>query len=203
MTGNKPSKGVMCHYCHNSRHVSQNCRKLQSKYQIFQFVYYQKSLKSTSISTTTLVESGKMNTCLISSSSIWVIDSRAIDHMIGNFSLFTTFQSYPYSSTVTLVDGSTSCVLGSETIRATPQITLSFVLSLPYLSFNLIYLGKITCTLNYSISFYPIIVLFRIFRQSELLVEDASLGVSTSLTMKCQSLLLVLELLPHSNYIVT
>ena len=34
------------------------------------------------------------------------------------------------------------------------------------------------------------------------MVDDASLGVSTSLTQRCQSLLLVLELLPDSNYIV-
>ena len=34
------------------------------------------------------------------------------------------------------------------------------------------------------------------------MVEDASLGVSTSLKQRCQSLLFVLELLPHLNYIV-
>ena len=31
MTNTKPSGGVVCHYCHNSGHVSQNCRKLQNK----------------------------------------------------------------------------------------------------------------------------------------------------------------------------
>ena len=36
-----------------------------------------------------------------------------------------------------------------------------------------------------------------------LLEEDASLGSSTSLKQRCQLLLLVLELLPLSNYIVT
>ena len=36
-----------------------------------------------------------------------------------------------------------------------------------------------------------------------MLVEDASLGVSTSLKQRCQRLLLVLELLPYSNSIVT
>ena len=34
------------------------------------------------------------------------------------------------------------------------------------------------------------------------MVDDASLGVSTSLKQRCQSPLLVLELFPHSNYIV-
>ena len=75
--------------------------------------------------------------------------------MTGNSSLFTMFQSHPSSSIVTLADGSTSCVLGSVTIHLTPLITLTFVLSLPQFSFNLIYVSKLTRTLNCSISFFP------------------------------------------------
>ena len=74
--------------------------------------------------------------------------------MTGNSSLFTTFQFHPSTSTITLADRSTSCVLGSETIHPTPSITLTFVLSLPQFSFNLIYVRKLTNTLNYSISFF-------------------------------------------------
>ena len=73
-------------------------------------------------------------TCLISSSTILVINSGVIDHMTGNSNLFTTFQSHPSTSTITLANGSTSCVLQSGTIHATPQITLTSVLSLPQLS---------------------------------------------------------------------
>ena len=91
MTNKTPSGGVMCRYYHNSRSVHRNCRKLQNKNQIFQSVHYHKSLKSASTSITTLVESGKTNTCFISSSSTWVIHSRATYHMTGNSSLFTTF----------------------------------------------------------------------------------------------------------------
>ena len=75
--------------------------------------------------------------------------------MTGNSSLFTTFLSHPSTSTITLAYGSTSCVLGSETIHLTPLITLTFVLSLPQFSFNLIFLSKLTCTLNCSILFFP------------------------------------------------
>ena len=103
----------MCHYWHNPGHVQQHCRKLQNKNRRFQFVHHQKSLQSASTSINTLVESGKTNTCFISSSFTWVIDYGATDQMTGNSSLFTTFQSHPSTSTVTLVDGSTSCVLGS------------------------------------------------------------------------------------------
>ena len=65
------------------------------------------------------------------------------------------FQSHPSASTITLADGSTSCVLGSGTIHSTPLITLTSVLSLPQFSFNLIFISKRTRTFNCSISFYP------------------------------------------------
>ena len=106
----------MCHYCHNPKHVRGNCRKLQNKNRI----HYKKSLKSAFTSITTLAESGKTNACFLSSSSTSVIDSGATDHMTSNSSLFTTFESHPSTSTVTLADGSISCVLGSGTIRPTP-----------------------------------------------------------------------------------
>ena len=74
--------------------------------------------------------------------------------MIGNSILFTTFQPHPSTSTVSLVDGSTSCVLGSGTIHPTPLITLTYVLSLPQFSFNLVSVSKLTHTLNCNISFF-------------------------------------------------
>ena len=75
--------------------------------------------------------------------------------MTDNFSLFTTFQSHPSTSIVTLADGSTSSVLGSGTIHPIPLITLTSVLSLPQFSFNLISVSKLTRTLNCSFSFFP------------------------------------------------
>ena len=94
MTDTKPLEGVVCHYCHNPRHVRQNCGKLQNKNRRFQSVRYQKSLKSASTSIITLAESGKIYTCFLSSSSTWVIDSGVTDHMTNNSSLFTMFQSH-------------------------------------------------------------------------------------------------------------
>ena len=103
----------------------------------------------------TLVESGKTNTCFISSSSTWFIDYGVTNHMTGNSSLFTTFQSHPSTSTVTLADRLTSCVLESGTIHLTPLITLTLVISLQQFSFNLISMSKPTRTHNYSILFFP------------------------------------------------
>ena len=136
MTNKKPSERVLCHYCHNPRHVHRNCRKLQNKNPRFQSGHYQKSHKSASTSITTLAESGKTSTYFLSSSSIWVIDSGVIAHMIGNSNLFTKFQPHLSTSAITLADGSTSYVLRSKTIHPTPLITLTSVMSLPQLSFN-------------------------------------------------------------------
>ena len=141
----------MCHNCHNLGHVRRNCRKLQNKNRRFQSVPYQKSLKSASTPISTLAESGKSKICFLSSSSTWVIDFEAIDYMTGNSSLFTTFQSHHATSTVILADESTSHVLGLRAIH----ITLTFVMSLPQFSFNLISVSKLTRTLNCNISFCP------------------------------------------------
>ena len=74
--------------------------------------------------------------------------------MIGNSSLFTMFQSHPSISIVTLVDRSRSCVIGLGTVHPTPLITLTSVMSLPQFSFNLIYVSKLTRTLNFNISLF-------------------------------------------------
>ena len=94
-------------------------------------------------------------------SSEWVIDFGATDHMIGNSSLFSTFQSQPSPSIVTLADGSQSCVLGSGTIVLTPSIPLTLVLSLPNFSFDLMSVSKLTRALKCYISFFPNFYLFQ------------------------------------------
>ena len=182
------SGGVVCYYCHKPDHVIRDCKKRQNRNQKFQFAHiastteasdqsvqfsaaelarfqlYQDSLKSPSTPITAIAESGNPNKCLVSSSSSeWVIDSGATDHMTGNSSLFSTFQSQSSPSTVTLADGSHSCVLGSGTIVPTPSIPLTSVLSLPNFSFNLISVSKLTRTLKCYISHsFLIFISFRI-----------------------------------------
>ena len=77
---------------------------------------------------------------------------------MGNSSLFTTFQSHPSISIVTLAYRSTSCVLESGTIHLTPIIPLISIMSLLEFSFNLFFASKLTHMLNCSISFFLIIV---------------------------------------------
>lgn len=125
------------------------------------FTQYQEALKNSSQSITALAESGNSNACLLSSSNKWVVDSGATDHMTGNPTFFSMYQSHTSPTTVTLADGSTSAVLGSGTVNPTPSITLSSVLSLPKFAFNLVSVSKLTRTLNCSVSFFPGYCLFQ------------------------------------------
>ena len=130
--------------------------------ELARFQLYQDSLRSPSTPIIAIAESGSPNKCPVSSSSSkWVIDSGATNHMAGNSSLFSTFQSQPSHSTVTLADGSHSCVLGSGTIVPTPSIPLTSVLSLPNFSFNLMFVSKLTRALKRYISFFPGFCIFQ------------------------------------------
>ena len=81
--------------------------------------------------------------------------------MIGNSSLFSTFQSHPSTSSITLADGSQSCVLRPGIIFPIPSLPLSSVLSLLNFSFNLISMSKLTRALKCYISFFPGFCLFQ------------------------------------------
>ena len=163
------SGGVVCYYSYKPGHMKRDCKKRQNRNQKFQsahitstteatdqsvqfstaelarFQLYQDSSRSSSTQITAIAESSNPNKCLVSSSSSeWVIDS----------GLFSTFQSQPSPSTVTLANGSHSCVLGLGTIVPTPSIPLTSVLSLPNFSFNLMYVSKLTRSLKCYISFF-------------------------------------------------
>ena len=179
------SGGLVCYYYHKHVHVIRDYKKRQSRNQSFssahvsstseasdqsvqfieeelaRFHLYEESLKSPSTLITVITKSGNPNKCLVSSSSSeWVIDSGVTDHMTGNYSLFSTFQSHPSASSITLANGSQSCVLGSDTIFPTPSLPLSSVLNLPNFSLNLISLSKLTRALKCYISFFPGFCLF-------------------------------------------
>ena len=111
---------------------------------------YQEALKASTL-VCALAESGK--TCLVSSSKKWIIDSGATNHMIGNHKTFSTFRTH-FAPLITIVDGSTYEIKGSRTVKPS-SITLSSVLNLPNLAFNLISVNKLTKNLNCSVSFFP------------------------------------------------
>ena len=92
-TQGQSSGAIVCHYCHKPGHMKRDYRKLQSRNQGFRsaqvasssdasgksitvfaddfakFSQYQESLRTSSTPVTAIAESGKPNTCLVSSSS--------------------------------------------------------------------------------------------------------------------------------------
>ena len=119
-------------------------------------------MRSPSTPITAIAESDNPNKCLVSSSSSeWFIDFGATDHMTGNSSIFSTFESQPSPYIITLVDGSHSCVLRSGTIVPALSIPLTSVLSLPNFSFNLMSVSKLTRALKRYISLFPDFCLFQ------------------------------------------
>jgi hypothetical protein len=75
--------------------------------------------------------------------------------MTGNPKLFSSFRSHTTSSPVTIADGSHYTIKGSGTVKPTSSITLSSVLGLPSLAFNLMSVSHLTKDLNCWISFFP------------------------------------------------
>ncbi|RVW21587.1 ATP synthase subunit beta, chloroplastic [Vitis vinifera] len=74
--------------------------------------------------------------------------------MIGNHKTFPTIRTH-FAPPITVADGSTYEIKGSGTVKPASSITLSYVLNLPNLAFNLIYVSKLTKNLNCSVSFFP------------------------------------------------
>ncbi|KAK3027217.1 hypothetical protein RJ639_040806 [Escallonia herrerae] len=169
---------IVCYYCKEPGHTKRYCKKLQNRNQRAQTTtatvvatsssspgktvtisvdeYAKLSQHQESVAAS--VESGKK--CLISSNK-WVIDSGAIDHMTGNPKIFSSFRSHTAPSPVTIADGSNYTIKESGTVKPTSSITLSSVLSLPSLAFNLMSVSRLTKDLNCCISFFPDHCLFQ------------------------------------------
>ncbi|XP_071739152.1 uncharacterized protein [Rutidosis leptorrhynchoides] len=171
ITEEPTNSGVECFYCHELGHTKRYCKKLQTLYMRNNLSAHAASSSTVTISAnehaeyTRLKESVKPttstvafaetcnDTCLLSSTSKWVIDSGASDHMTGNNHLYSDFNTH--SSYVTIANGTTSLVLGSGTINLTPSISLSSVLCLPNFSFNLLSVSKLTRDLNCVALLFP------------------------------------------------
>lgn len=63
--------------------------------------------------------------------SAWIIDSGALEHMIGSSNLFNSYTPCSDKDEVLVVDGSPSPISGGGLIVCTPTISLSSVLHIP------------------------------------------------------------------------
>ena len=145
---------------------------------------------------------GNNVTGLFSSSSKWIIDSGATDHMTGNHHLFSSYTPYANPSSITIANGSNSCVIGSGSVHPTPSIHLPSVLNVSDLAFNLLSPSKLTKQLNCSISLFPDYCLIQDLTTKQIIGEGTSLEAITFLMIECIVRLLVLSTPPHLKCIV-
>ena len=113
-----------------------------------EYIYRTQATKSASISS--VVETG---TCLSHSYGPWILDSGASDHISSNkdfFSFLTITSPLPM---ITLANGSQTMAKGIGLASPLPSIPLTSVLYVPDYLFNLLSISKLTCDLNWLITF--------------------------------------------------
>ena len=90
-----------------------------------------------------------------SSSTPWIIDSGASDHMTGCSSVFDSYFTCSGKDKVRIADGSFSAISGKGSVRYSPSISLSSVLHIPKFATNLLSVSSFTRSANCSITFFP------------------------------------------------
>lgn len=117
-----------------------------------------------------------------STSSFWIIDFGASDHMIGLSSVFSSYFIYSGHDEVRVADGTLSFISRKGNITISPTMSLSSVLHVPKFVTNLL---SISCILMifklFSHFFFHLIVCFRTWIRSKLLGVIVQLMDSTSL----------------------
>ena len=179
--GGRPAKGNRkCNFCGRSGHIEEKCWKKHGKPPNFPggtahvssntvppaltsgFTLtkeeYEKFLQlSTGASANLASSPGNQATSLLSSasSSLWVVDSGASQHMTGMRHLLHSIDAHIPQSTVTLADGSVRKVLASGSIPLTTDIDLTSVHYVPDFPFNLLSVAKLVDTLKCVVTFGP------------------------------------------------
>ena len=98
---------------------------------------------------------GPSTALLASSTSTWIIDSRASNHMLGSDSLLSWISKLPKPEYVFIADGRSCSVTGKGNASPTPQLPLQDVLCVPNFPVNLISISALTEALLCSVTFFP------------------------------------------------
>lgn len=150
---NKFKKGPKCHHCGKMGHIKKFCRLLLNKNNIEKLQYSEfkgdEQLNSESVSLVVSHALSVSDKKFLHSS--WIVDSGATCHMTNDKFKFTNFSLFDSSLSVALGDGHSleapgkGCVLLRTRVPHGERVcTLSDVLYVPELSFNLLSISKVT-----------------------------------------------------------
>ena len=108
--------------------------------------------------TATVAQKGNSLTALSArtgSSTPWIVDSGASDHMTGDATVLSTYSPCTGNTTVKIADGISSKVVGTGLMVISKDIILKPVLFVPILDCNLLSISKLTKDLNCVAKFLP------------------------------------------------
>ena len=100
-----------------------------------------------------VVKTDNASSCLSQSSRHWILDFGASNHLSGNKDIFSSLTFTSPLPMVILANVSQTIAKGIGLTCPLPSLPLTFVLYDPDSPFNLISFSKLTCDLNYLITF--------------------------------------------------
>lgn len=161
-----PKKGIRkCTHYNGDNHVKETCFKLHG------YPDWHPKGKSTSNNkeenikglvstvagfvTKSGISNSAINLSVVTRGSDWIIDTGASDHMTCDPHIFTNFSPYCSKTVIINVNGVQSPIKGVGTVSLSPSLTISDVLFVPTLNFNLISVTKLTKSHSCVAMFYP------------------------------------------------
>ena len=111
-----------------------------------EYLRHTQATKSSSIAS--VVQTGNVSTCLTHSSTPWILDTGASDHISGNKDLFSSLTFPSPLPIITLANGSQTIDKGIGSVYPLPFLPLTSVLYVPNFPFNLISISKLTRDLH-------------------------------------------------------
>jgi hypothetical protein len=90
----------------------------------------------------------------------WIIDLDASDHITSNLSSLNNVQSLHQPCPIKLSNGDVFSITHTGTLHMSPDISLSNVLYVPSFKFNLLFISKLTTTLNCVAIFFSTFCVF-------------------------------------------
>jgi len=169
------SSGFMCSYCGETGHSKQRCYEIIGYPEWWDFTKKprKKIVRKAMVTftqvdqsppTANVTQPGDVSKAFVfsttSKNSTWIIDTSASDHMTKDSNQLQSFFSSS-KSVISTVNNSTSPISGEGSVILSNTLTLDIVLVVPSLEYNLLSVGQITSTLNYTVTFWPLFCVFQ------------------------------------------
>ena len=86
---------------------------------------------------------------------MWILDSKAIDHMTPNLHVFETYELLETTKQITIANVTSISITGWGKVNLNPSLSINQVLHVPDLATNLVSIHQLTKELNCHAIFSP------------------------------------------------